>query len=144
MEMATFFPQSEMRLMDIHGVGAAKQKTYGPLFLDMIRDYCRPLGILEVTKGARKRPSPVSGSIGGKRHVTVGELYNSGETVASLMERFSVKRDTILHHLYTCVQEGYDLIETDEFLALSSLPPGMRHRCWTGLTNSAVSVFGRY
>jgi len=126
MEMATFFPQSEMRLMDIHGVGAAKQKTYGPLFLDMIRDYCRPLGILEVTKGARKRPAPVSGSIGGKRHVTVGELFNSGETVASLMEQFSVKRDTILNHLYTCVQEGYDLIETDEFLALSSLSSGMK------------------
>jgi|GEM_PF-3696379 len=47
MEMALFFPQSEMRPMDIHGVGATKQKTYGPLFLDMIRDYCRPRGIHE-------------------------------------------------------------------------------------------------
>ncbi|MCF8143522.1 MAG: DNA helicase RecQ [Deltaproteobacteria bacterium] len=65
MEMATFFPQSEMRLMDIHGVGAAKQKTYGPLFLDMIRDYCKPRGIHETAKGTRKRPVHVSRRNGG-------------------------------------------------------------------------------
>jgi ATP-dependent DNA helicase RecQ len=123
MEMATFFPQSEMRLMDIHGVGAAKQKTYGPLFLNIIREYCKPRGIEESLKGNRKRPAAIPASIGGKRHVIVGELFNSGETVADLMERFNIKRDTVLNHLYTCFQEGYGLIESDEFLSLSSVSP---------------------
>ncbi|MBN1105396.1 MAG: DNA helicase RecQ [Deltaproteobacteria bacterium] len=71
MEMATFFPQSESGLMDIHGVGAAKQKTYGPLFLDMIRDYCKPREIVEVVKGARKRPAALSAATDGKRHMYV-------------------------------------------------------------------------
>ncbi|MBN2122874.1 MAG: DUF488 domain-containing protein, partial [Deltaproteobacteria bacterium] len=46
----------------------AKQKTYGPLFLDMIRDYCKPREIAEVFKGARKRPAALSAATDGKRH----------------------------------------------------------------------------
>jgi ATP-dependent DNA helicase RecQ len=123
MEMATFFPQSETRLMDIHGVGTAKQKTYGPLFLDIIREYCKPRGIEECVKGNRKRPADIPASIGRKRHVIVGELFNAGETVTSIMERFNIKRDTVLNHLYTYFQEGHRLIESDEFLSLSSVSP---------------------
>jgi len=121
MEMATFFPQSEMRLMDIHGVGAAKQKTYGTLFLDMIRNYCNPRGIEEVVKGTRKRPAAITDSIGGKRHVIVGELFNAGETVGSITERFNIRRDTVLNHLFTYFQKGHHLIQTDGFISLSSL-----------------------
>ena len=39
--MATFFPQSDVSLMDIHGVGAVKQERYGSVFLSIIQEYCR-------------------------------------------------------------------------------------------------------
>ena len=40
-EMATYFPQSSESLLDIHGVGAVKCKKFGPLFQDIIGQYCR-------------------------------------------------------------------------------------------------------
>lgn len=120
-EMATFYPQSETRLVDIHGVGSTKLRTYGPFFLDKIREYCHIRGIQESIKQFRKPPASIPTSIGGKRHVMVADLFNSGESVASLTERFNVKRDTILNHLYTCVQEGYDLIASDQFVSLSTV-----------------------
>lgn len=45
MEMATHFPLSKAHLMTIHGVGAVKLDTYGPPFMDIIREYCRAHGI---------------------------------------------------------------------------------------------------
>jgi ATP-dependent DNA helicase RecQ len=123
MEMATFFPQSEMRLIDIHGVGTAKQKTYGPLFLNIIREYCATHGIQEFDRGRGKRPAQPPVSTGRKRHHIIGEVFNAGETVGSIMERFNIKRDTVLGHLYTCFQEGNPIVESDAFLSLSSVPP---------------------
>ena len=125
-EMAAFFPQSEARLLDIHGVGSAKLATYGPPFLDKIREYCNARGIQESFKGPQKSPDPVPFSIGKKRHMVVGDLFNSGKSVDHLMKELSVKRTTILNHLHTCIREGYALIESDEFLSLSSLSPHMK------------------
>ncbi|MBU1902161.1 MAG: DNA helicase RecQ [Proteobacteria bacterium] len=122
-EMATFFPQSDVSLMDIHGVGAVKQEKYGPLFLDMIREYCRTHQIEEHPKGIRKKPTEVSPSIGKRRHVVVGELFNSGQTVSNIMEKFNIKRDTVLNHLFNYFQERNGIIESNEFLSLSTVSP---------------------
>ena len=40
-EMAMYYPQTEDRFLDIHGVGSVKYKRYGPAFLDVISDHCR-------------------------------------------------------------------------------------------------------
>jgi ATP-dependent DNA helicase RecQ len=49
-EMATYFPQSGENLLDIHGVGAVKCKKFGPLFQDIIGQYCREHQIEERPK----------------------------------------------------------------------------------------------
>ena len=49
-EMATYFPQSSESLLDIHGVGAVKCKKFGPLFQDIIGQYCRQHQIEERPK----------------------------------------------------------------------------------------------
>ncbi|MBW1782794.1 MAG: DNA helicase RecQ [Deltaproteobacteria bacterium] len=122
-EMATFFPQSEIRLMDIHGVGAVKQKKYGPFFLDIIREYFRSRQIEERSKLMRKKPPGSSPTIGKRRHVRVGELFNSGQSVRNIMEKFNIKRDTVLNHLFNYFQEGNHIMESDEFLSLSTVSP---------------------
>ncbi len=122
-EMATFFPQNEISLMDIHGVGAVKQEKYGPLFLDIIREYCRSHQIEEHPKPIREKPPEISPTIGKRRHVLVGELFNSGQTVSRIMGDFNIKRDTVLNHLFNYFQEGHHIVESDEFLSLSTVSP---------------------
>ena len=120
-EMATYFPQSRTSLLDIHGVGTVKQERYGPLFLEVIREYCRDHQIDECTKAVRKKPSVTAVSIGKKRHVVIGELFNTGQTVGKIMEDFNIKRDTVLNHLFRYFQEGNGIIESDDLLSLSTV-----------------------
>jgi len=53
-EMATYFPQSDGCLLDIHGVGTVKQKKYGTVFLPIIREYCSLHHIEERIKSTRR------------------------------------------------------------------------------------------
>ncbi|MBE9543454.1 MAG: DNA helicase RecQ [Proteobacteria bacterium] len=49
-EMATFFPQSNDSLLDIHGVGTVKCRKFGALFQDIIGRFCREHQIEERPK----------------------------------------------------------------------------------------------
>lgn len=40
MEMAAHYPQSEEKLLSLHGVGDVKLKKYAPAFLPLIQEYC--------------------------------------------------------------------------------------------------------
>jgi len=126
MEMATFFPQSKTGFMTIHGVGVVKLDTYGPFFLDIIREFCMAHGI---KASDRDIPEPRVGtpiSTARKRHHMIVELFNAGASVAQMMERFNIKQETVINHLYACVQEGHQLIEADELLPLSRLSPELK------------------
>lgn len=120
-EMATYFPQTSTSLLDIHGVGAVKQEKYGPIFLEIIRTYCKDHQIDECTKAVRKKPSVTPVSIGKKRHVVIGELFNTGQTVGKIMEDFNIKRVTVFDHLFRYFQEGNNIIESDDLLSLSTV-----------------------
>jgi len=120
-EMATFFPQSERRFLDIHGVGTVKHEKYGMIFLNIIREYCRAHKIEERAKLTRKKPTGTAGSIGKKRQAVIGEAFNSGQPVSKIMEDFGIKRDTVLNHLFKYLQEGNDL-KADELPNLSAVP----------------------
>jgi len=121
-EMATYFPQTSTSLLDIHGVGAVKEERYGPVFLKVIREYCRDHQIDECTNAIRKKPSVTPVSIGKKRHVVIGELFNTGQTVGKIMEDFNIKRVTVLDHLFRYFQEGNNIIESDDLRSLSTVP----------------------
>lgn len=122
-EMATFFPQSKQSMLDIHGVGAVKHDKYGPVFLDIIQEYCKTHQIEERAKLARGKPLGATASIGKKRHVVIGEAFNSGQPVSKILNDFSIKRDTFLNHLFRYLQEGNGLIKSDELMALSTVSP---------------------
>ena len=119
-EVATFFPQSCASLMGIYGVGKEKSKKYGQLFIDIIIPYCQENQIIEIKKISAKKKTTVSDSIQKRRHVVIGELYNSGYTVNRIVKKFNIKKSTVIDHLYKYKQEGNPL-KGDGLLTLSKL-----------------------
>ncbi len=53
----------------------------------------------------------------------VGEAFNAGESVASLMDRHQVKAGTILDHLARYAAAGHKIHRTEELIELSSAFP---------------------
>jgi ATP-dependent DNA helicase RecQ len=120
-EMAAYAPQSPERLLDISGVGQVKARQYGEPFLEVLRDYCQKHNLPEKTKAAKEPRRSKDGS--GQRSEMVAEAYNSGDSVAGLMERYHVTVDTVLKHLTSYVEAGNTLRRADELLALSIASP---------------------
>jgi ATP-dependent DNA helicase RecQ len=121
-EMATFFPQSEDSLLQLHGVGSVKVKKYGQSFLDLICGYCREHHIEEnLKRGDRYRRRSSRRDIIKKRFQYVGEAYNRGENIEALQKEYQVKRGTILNHLYRYMDEGHSLRDSEDLLNHSAL-----------------------
>jgi len=121
-EMATFFPQSRESLLQLHGVGSVKTKRYGQPFLDLICDYCQKNGIDEKSKSGTLPVVTFKPEIAAKhRYIVVGEEFNSGKSVAELMQDYNVRLNTILNHLYKYFSEGYSLRHSLEYLSFSEL-----------------------
>ncbi|MCP5045712.1 MAG: DNA helicase RecQ [bacterium] len=53
--MSAVLPRTREEFLDVHGVGAAKMKKYGGIFLDVIENYCRGRG-MENTPPAETTP----------------------------------------------------------------------------------------
>ena len=126
MEMATFFPQNETSLSGIHGIGTVKKEKYGPGFLNLIQEYCADHGIREHPAISVKALPNVSTSTAKKRHVVVGELFDSGQSIAGIMERFQIKRSTVIQHLFNYFREGHPIRESEELLSFSTVSPETR------------------
>ena len=100
-EMAAYFPQSPESLLTISGVGQVKAQQYGETFLEVIRGFAVKHDLHEKSKEKQKEKSEV-----GQRTLLIGELYNGGETVQSLTERYQVTNQTILDHLARFIMAG--------------------------------------
>ncbi len=84
-EMASFLPQSNESLLDIHGVGTVKCEKYGLDFLNIIREYCT-FHQIDAHAGLKARnPAPNTPSTDKKRHEVIGERFNSGQPVSKIM-----------------------------------------------------------
>ncbi len=133
-EMATYFPQSPERFLAIDGVGQRKLEKYGAAFMAAIRDHCRPRGLDE-----RSRPADVaarSPAADGRqrRFQEVGELFAAGQSIDQLEALYSVKRGTIVQHLYRYRCAGHP-VDPARVLAASALSPEEQER--------ALAAFGR-
>ncbi len=127
-EMATYYPQSPQSLLNISGVGQVKAHQYGEVFLEIIVSFCRKHGLEEnehreeemprkdepdTTAGKRK------GQGGSRRFLKVGEAYNAGESLESLMQRYDVTLNTILEHLTRFALNGNTLRRGDDLNLLA-------------------------
>ncbi len=127
-EMATFFPQSSKRFLDIHGIGKVKAEKFGALFMQVIGSYCRDKQIQQRPKHpppdvpVRPEPTAESPAVAVKpRYITVGELFNTGESIGDIMDTFGIQQTTVIDHLVRYVREGFAL-PGENLLTVSALP----------------------
>jgi ATP-dependent DNA helicase RecQ len=122
-EMAAVYPQSEERLLQVNGVGQVKAERYGESFLAVIRAYCGERGLAE--KPGLPASAPASAPlppVSKPRFAIIGEAYNRGRSIESLMGDYGVQQATILDHLANYALGGRPLRAGEDLLALSSLP----------------------
>jgi ATP-dependent DNA helicase RecQ len=127
-EMATFFPQSRDHFLDIHGIGKVKAEKFGDLFMQVIGSYCRDKQIKERPKNPHPTSAVITDPAGESpaeavkpRYVTVGELFNSGQSISEIMDIFGIQQTTVIDHLVRYVREGFEL-PGDKILTDSPLP----------------------
>ncbi len=100
-QMASVMPQNKKEFLAISGVGEAKLKRYGDQFLAIIKEYATNNIDIPIAK-----PKGVSKSkTTKKRHIEIGELYNEGISINSLMDKYNVHKQTIISNLYKYVTE---------------------------------------
>lgn len=106
MEMAYYFPKSSESLLNIYGVGSAKEKRYGKTFLKIIKTYCDGNSIGERRKRSKAKTSTNGG---GKKFEVVSKAFNDGQSIEHIAEEQGVKSVTVLNHLKTFLEEGNSL-----------------------------------
>ncbi len=107
-DMATYFPQSRDKFLDISGVGLTKLNRYGNVFLNVIRLYCEEQRIDEKPRSAQISMHTYK-TLGKKRYQQVGEKFCDGFSVSELAEEGGVRRQTIIKHLNDYVREGHSI-----------------------------------
>jgi ATP-dependent DNA helicase RecQ len=117
-EMAAYYPRSITSLLSISGVGQMKLRRYGDAFLEIIQFYCEKHNLEEKHKETVREKNDAN-----RRYVTVGEMYNSGETIQGLMELYNVTQGTILDHLTRYLSTGNTLRNGEDLHTLSSTTP---------------------
>jgi len=132
MELATFFPHSEMSMLDISGVGEVKCEKYGLHFIEIIREYCRENSIEEQPGKVKKPKSPTPVSKAPKRYMVIGDAFNSGHSIEKIMADYNIKQRTVLNHLRNYMQDG-NRLEPEGLLDQTSLP-----------SETATSVIGAF
>ena len=121
-EMAAYYPQSRESLLKISGVGQVKLSQYGEAFLNVIKSFCEKHGLDERAHALTPSPSPKGRGESelGERTRIVGETFNEGATIQSLMERQGVTRGTILDHLSKFAMAGNKLRNGGDLQAATS------------------------
>ena len=78
----------------------------------------RPKKPHKVLPGSPKKSA--AQKTGKPRHIHIGDIFNSGRSIAEIMDIFNIKLPTVIDHLNRYVNEGFAL-RSDEIFALSTL-----------------------
>jgi ATP-dependent DNA helicase RecQ len=119
-EMATFYPQSQSALREIHGVGFAKFTKFGNLFLKSISQFCQAKDILEKPKYTTQFLNKRTKTKKKRKFEIIGEKFVSGKTVKDLLAEYYIKKPTLLEHLFKYTVAGNHL-NCSELLNCSQL-----------------------
>jgi ATP-dependent DNA helicase RecQ len=85
--------------------------------LGEIKNYCSENDIEEKEKGSYREKSDKN-----RRYMIVGEMYNAGESIESLSERYHVQASTIVNHLARFAAAGNPLKNGNGLQSQTSLP----------------------
>ena len=109
-EMAYYLPQSEESLLSIHGVGAAKKEKYGASFLNIIKKYSEQNTLEEKSKEGKSLVSRKKKVLKkSSRSYQVGAMYNAGQPISEIAEKFKIKETTVIQNLRKFLQSGHNL-----------------------------------
>lgn len=110
-EMAHFYPQSEMNLLKIHGVGQAKFTKYGEQFIKLIADYCVVNELDEIANSASGavKVSKVSSTKLSEKTKQITTLFEQGLSVQTIAQQNKIKLNTVYSHLHKFVSLGNTL-----------------------------------
>ncbi|WP_420208094.1 DNA helicase RecQ [Candidatus Electronema sp. JC] len=123
-EMAAYYPQSRESLLGISGVGQVKLEKFGDAFLGVIKPYCQERNLPETARATAPAKAARKVEAGtGMRTTLIGEAYNDGTSIESLMEQHQVKAATILNHLTKYALAGNQLRNVEELQAFVSASP---------------------
>jgi len=142
-EMAAYYPQSEASLLSISGVGQAKLRQYGGIFLDVIKAYCEKHGLKETPKKAKQAKPPEKNRGGGEigtRTRIIAEAFNNGTTIQTLMETHQVTRGTVLEHLAKFVLAGNTLRNEAELQRLVTLAPKQQEAAFAAFDSAGYQL----
>ncbi len=108
-EMCERLPADASALLSIKGVGEARLKNYGHLFLDMLRDYAGETTLIqpESAQPEKKREGQTAS------HVVTYNMYKEGRSIKEIVRLRNLKAITIQDHIIRCAQEGYDINWSD-------------------------------
>jgi len=133
-EMAAYYPQSDESLLAISGVGQAKLSQYGARFLEVMRTYCRKHKLPEKPKSKSRAKREDK-----DRSTSVGEAFNAGESVASLMRRHGVTEKTILDHLARYALAGNALENLGDLMEHTSTTPDQQQAAFSAFDALGVA-----
>ncbi len=119
-DISTHFPQSRESLLKMHGIGNEKLRKYGDIFLDIICKYCKESQIEELPKITSKKLVKQIAPSMTRKYVIISEEYNSGASIRELMEKYNIKSDTVINHLFEYFTEN-GTIRRDGLLESSNL-----------------------
>jgi ATP-dependent DNA helicase RecQ len=134
-EMAAYYPQTFESLLNISGVGQVKARQYGGAFMEVILEFCQKHEIKEKQKETRREKSDSN-----RRYMIVGELYNGGESVQSLMARYQVTSSTILDHLTRFVSAGNTLRKDDDLHSLTKASPEQKRSAFAAFDSVGTDL----
>lgn len=104
-EMCESLPADASALLAVKGVGEARLRSYGQLFLDVLRDY--------IGEGTQITPDVTQPEIKQEgqtaSHLVTYNMYKEGRSINEIIRLRGLKTITIQDHIIRCGQEGYDL-----------------------------------
>jgi ATP-dependent DNA helicase RecQ len=109
--MATYFPMTEPAFLQIPGVGSVKAKSYGPVFMGLIKQLVEKyqIEIPPAPKATIKVPKTNSSSL-----LTLN-LYQSGMNIHQIVKERSMSYNTVEEHLCELIEKGK--IKAEDFLS---------------------------
>lgn len=111
-EMCTYLPQTAKELEQITGFGAAKIKSYGPDFLDIIVAYCEEHGLeSRIDERAVKKVKKEKKEKKTNTKEETYHLFREGNPIAEIAKQRNLTPQTIEGHLAFYVAQGEIRIE---------------------------------
>lgn len=112
-QMTLYMPRTISELLRVQGIGTYKANEFGSSFLKIINDYIDNSGNANLQAGRNSLPAKQPGSKEPAdktpRHILVGEAFNKGASLNSLIIQYNVQPSTILNHLYRYFSDGNEI-----------------------------------